>query len=130
VAADWVGEVPTDLRLLDRRIPVRVPLPHAFRFDPVRRCGRRDKADAARDDGKIANMEGTKKARAIEALRALPEHATIEEAIGFRSWPVAVYAVMVLAAFHLRVVLHEEPRLARMFGDAWIQYRTRVSRWL
>jgi protein-S-isoprenylcysteine O-methyltransferase Ste14 len=43
---------------------------------------------------------------------------------------VAVYAVMVLAAFHLRVVLHEEPRLARMFGDAWIQYRTRVSRWL
>ena len=26
-------------------------------------------------------MEGTEKERAIEALRALPEHATIEEAI-------------------------------------------------
>ncbi len=51
-------------------------------------------------------------------------------AIGFRSWPLALYAVAVLGAFHLRVVLHEEPRLARTFGDAWRQYRTRVSRWL
>ena len=34
IAADWLGEVPTDLRLLDRRIPVRVRLPDAYRFDP------------------------------------------------------------------------------------------------
>lgn len=51
-------------------------------------------------------------------------------AIGFRSWPLALYAVVVLVAFHLRVVLHEEPWLARTFGDAWRQYRTRVPRWL
>jgi protein-S-isoprenylcysteine O-methyltransferase Ste14 len=51
-------------------------------------------------------------------------------AIGFRSWPLALYAVTVLVAFHLRIVLHEEPWLARTFGDVWIQYRTRVSRWL
>jgi protein-S-isoprenylcysteine O-methyltransferase Ste14 len=51
-------------------------------------------------------------------------------AIGFQSWPLALYAVVVLVAFHLRVVFHEEPRLARTFGDAWIQYRGRVSRWL
>ncbi len=42
-------------------------------------------------------------------------------AIGFQSWPLALYAIVVLVAFHLRVVLHEEPRLARMFGDVWIQ---------
>jgi multidrug efflux pump subunit AcrB len=33
LAASWLGDVPTDLRLLDRRIPVRVRLPDAVRFD-------------------------------------------------------------------------------------------------
>ena len=51
-------------------------------------------------------------------------------AIGFWSRPLAFYAVAVLVAFHLRVVLHEEPWLARTFGSDWVQYRTRVSRWL
>jgi CzcA family heavy metal efflux pump len=36
LAASWLGDVPTDLRLLDRRIPVRVRLPDAVRFDSVR----------------------------------------------------------------------------------------------
>ena len=31
--------------------------------------------------GRMPNMEATEKQRAIEALRALPEHATMEEAI-------------------------------------------------
>lgn len=51
-------------------------------------------------------------------------------AFGFRSWPLALYAVVVLAAFHLRIVLHEEPWLARTFGHAWMQYQERVPRWL
>ena len=33
------------------------------------------------DDGRILTMETTEKDRAIQALRALPEHATIEDAI-------------------------------------------------
>jgi hypothetical protein len=33
------------------------------------------------DDGRILNMETTEKERAIEALKTLPEHATIEDAI-------------------------------------------------
>lgn len=36
LAAAWLGDVPTDLRLLDRRIPVRVRLPDDVRFDPTR----------------------------------------------------------------------------------------------
>ena len=36
LSAAWLGEVATDLRLLDRRVPVRVRLPDAFRFDPAR----------------------------------------------------------------------------------------------
>ncbi len=34
LAAAWLGDVPTDLRLLDRTIPVRVRLPDEVRFSP------------------------------------------------------------------------------------------------
>ena len=44
-------------------------------------AGQPGKHDAQLDDGRIANMDSTEKQRAIEALRALPEHATIEDAI-------------------------------------------------
>jgi multidrug efflux pump subunit AcrB len=36
MSAAWLGEVATDLRLLDRRVPVRVRLDDRFRFDPSR----------------------------------------------------------------------------------------------
>lgn len=36
MSAAWLGESATELRLPDRRIPVRVRLPDAFRFDPTR----------------------------------------------------------------------------------------------
>ena len=36
LSANWLGEVATDLRLLDRRIPVRVRLEDKYRFDPQR----------------------------------------------------------------------------------------------
>ncbi len=36
LAAAWLGEVPTELLLLDRRIPVRVRLSDPARFDPAR----------------------------------------------------------------------------------------------
>jgi protein-S-isoprenylcysteine O-methyltransferase Ste14 len=51
-------------------------------------------------------------------------------ALGFRSWPLAVYAVAVMLAFHLRVVLHEEPWLARTHGNRWMHYKAHVPRWL
>ena len=35
LAGNWLGEVATDLRLADRRVPVRVRLPDAYRFDPT-----------------------------------------------------------------------------------------------
>jgi len=39
------------------------------------------------------------------------------------------YAVFLLFVFHLRVVLYEEPVLARLFGKDWEQYRAKVNRW-
>jgi protein-S-isoprenylcysteine O-methyltransferase Ste14 len=43
---------------------------------------------------------------------------------------VALYAVIVAIAFHLRVISYEEPRLAAQFGSDWTEYSRRVSRWL
>jgi len=51
-------------------------------------------------------------------------------AIGLQSWPLAIYAAGVAVAVHLRVLLHEEPFLARTHPEAWPAYRARVSRWL
>ena len=51
-------------------------------------------------------------------------------AIGLRSRPIAIYAAGVALAVHLRVLLHEEPFLARTQPDAWAAYRSRVPRWL
>ena len=41
-----------------------------------------------------------------------------------------VYLVVLTVAFHLRIVLYEEPRLAREFPEDWILYRERVNRWI
>jgi protein-S-isoprenylcysteine O-methyltransferase Ste14 len=50
--------------------------------------------------------------------------------LGLRSLALAAYAGGLAALFHLRVVLHEEPYLARTHGAAWTDYVTRVPRWL
>lgn len=49
-------------------------------------------------------------------------------AISFSSG-LPIYALVIVAAFHLRVVLGEEPWLARTHGEQWEQYAARVPRW-
>jgi protein-S-isoprenylcysteine O-methyltransferase Ste14 len=51
-------------------------------------------------------------------------------ALGFRSRSLAIYALVVMLAFHLRVVLAEEPWLARTHGEEWVRYKARVPRWV
>ena len=50
-------------------------------------------------------------------------------ALGFRSRAIAVYALLVMLACHLRVILGEEPWLARTHGQEWVRYKARVPRW-
>jgi len=52
------------------------------------------------------------------------------QAAMYRSSAVAWYAVGMAAAFHLRVVLYEEPKLTELFGDSFADYRARVPRWI
>jgi protein-S-isoprenylcysteine O-methyltransferase Ste14 len=51
-------------------------------------------------------------------------------ATGFRSRGLAIYAAAIAVAFHLRVILAEEPFLAETHGQQWREYRARVPRWL
>ena len=51
-------------------------------------------------------------------------------ALLFRSAPLALYAAGLLVAFHLRVVLGEEPWLARTHGAAWQAFADGVPRWV
>ena len=51
-------------------------------------------------------------------------------AIGFRSALLAMYTFAVAIAFHLRVILHEEPWLKRQFGASWLRYKSKVPRWI
>jgi protein-S-isoprenylcysteine O-methyltransferase Ste14 len=51
-------------------------------------------------------------------------------AVTFGSWSLLLYAAAVLVAFHLRVVLGEEPWLARTHGAQWDAYVRDVPRWI
>ena len=51
-------------------------------------------------------------------------------AMAFGSWALVVYAVIVMIAFHLRVLLNEEPFLSRTHGRKWDDYVGKVPRWL
>ena len=46
------------------------------------------------------------------------------------STSLAGYIVILGIAFHLRVVLYEEPRLRKQFGEEWLRYSAEVLRWL
>ena len=51
-------------------------------------------------------------------------------AVGFRSPAILFFGLAVMVAFHVRVVLGEEPWLARTHRKDWERYAARVPRWL
>lgn len=54
----------------------------------------------------------------------------IGEAVFFRSWVLAGYAAVIFLAFHTFILFHEEPRLKRVFGGQYDEYRRTVRRWI
>jgi protein-S-isoprenylcysteine O-methyltransferase Ste14 len=54
----------------------------------------------------------------------------VGEAWLFLSVPLLVYGVAAAVAFHLFVVLYEEPTLHKRFGAEYEQYRSTVWRWI
>jgi protein-S-isoprenylcysteine O-methyltransferase Ste14 len=51
-------------------------------------------------------------------------------ALAFDARSLWIYTAAVAVMFHLRVVLAEEPWLARTHGEQWTAYRASVPRWL
>lgn len=51
-------------------------------------------------------------------------------AVSFGSMSLLAYTLMVVIAFHVRVVFGEEPWLAHMHGSEWTQYASHVPRWV
>jgi protein-S-isoprenylcysteine O-methyltransferase Ste14 len=54
----------------------------------------------------------------------------VAEAIAFGSLRLALYAAFVGLAFHVFVLLYEEPTLERTFGESYRAYREAVPRWM
>jgi protein-S-isoprenylcysteine O-methyltransferase Ste14 len=54
----------------------------------------------------------------------------VGEAILFESAAVAAWAAFMAVAWHLFVVLYEEPTMTRLFGEAYLAYRRAVPRWI
>ena len=52
------------------------------------------------------------------------------EALLFCSRHLLLYGIVMLAAFHLFVILYEEPALTKKFGDSYQNYCQDVPRWL
>jgi len=48
----------------------------------------------------------------------------------FRTRALLIYTIAVAILFHLRVIMFEEPWLARTFARDWPSYKSRVPRWL
>jgi protein-S-isoprenylcysteine O-methyltransferase Ste14 len=51
------------------------------------------------------------------------------QGIWYRSGEVLIYGAVMAVIFHLRVVLGEEPWLAKTFPEPWAAYTMRVKRW-
>jgi protein-S-isoprenylcysteine O-methyltransferase Ste14 len=71
-----------------------------------------------RDAGTIHGMNGL----LLQALAAFP---ALPGVVAFG----ALYGAAIGVAFHLRVLFHEEPFLARTHGASWTAYAARVPRW-
>jgi protein-S-isoprenylcysteine O-methyltransferase Ste14 len=50
-------------------------------------------------------------------------------AVSFSSPALYIYTLLVVTAFHIRVVRGEEPWLARKHGSDWEHYANQVPRW-
>jgi len=54
----------------------------------------------------------------------------VAQAIFFHSWWLLLYAFATWSVMHSYVVLIEEPRLVRRFGETYINYLDETPRWI
>ena len=52
------------------------------------------------------------------------------QAVLFANWSVALYGLVIAAAFHTFVRLYEEPTLLRAYGEEYAEYCAATPRWI
>ena len=52
------------------------------------------------------------------------------ETLLFRSPTLAAYTALLAAAFHLFIIIYEEPNLTVRFGESYRDYKANVPRWI
>jgi len=92
---------------------------------------------ATEGKGTISPVDPTKKlvAKGLYRYSRNPMYvgamlALIGEAVFWQSPRLALYAAIVFIGFNLFIILHEEPRLKRDFGNEYELYLQKVRRWL
>ena len=56
--------------------------------------------------------------------------AIFGQAIWFQSRDATIYGVAMVLAFHVAILIYEEPRLTRVFGQQYLDYKKSVPRWV
>ncbi|MBK9271839.1 MAG: isoprenylcysteine carboxylmethyltransferase family protein [Saprospiraceae bacterium] len=54
----------------------------------------------------------------------------LAKSLFFRSYTLLIYTLFVFCVFQLFILLHEEPRMLRKFGESYRQYQSQTPRWL
>jgi len=56
--------------------------------------------------------------------------AIFGQALWFHSRDAVYYGIAMVLAFHVAILIYEEPRLTRVFGQQYLDYKRAVPRWI
>ena len=56
--------------------------------------------------------------------------AILGQALWFHSRVAVYYGIAMALAFHVTILVYEEPRLAKVFGERYLEYKKSVPRWI
>ena len=56
--------------------------------------------------------------------------AIFGQAVWFHSRDATYYGFAMVIAFHIAILIYEEPRLTRVFGQQYLDYKRTVPRWI
>lgn len=56
--------------------------------------------------------------------------AIFGQALWFHSRDATYYGIAMVVAFHVAILIYEEPRLTRVFGQQYLDYKKTVPRWI
>jgi len=56
--------------------------------------------------------------------------AIFGQALWFHSRDTAIYGIAMVVMFHIVILIYEEPRLTKVFGKQYLDYKKTVPRWI